>query len=168
MLTKSLVLLFAVAAVSYPGNDIQLAGIKCIINGENNASEKWTASHLDGEVFFSNYGGIATFNAAPDVYAMKANHQLVLTGQYSQTACPCCGTAISQCDSGENEGSIDKVAAPELTVAGVSIVFCSDECLESVERESEITAKAEIVFSDEPFQKAFSKRVDSEDGETGK
>lgn len=121
----------------------EIEGVKCVVEGDRNARQQFKAKHANGEVYFCCQGCAAAFVADPSAHQTRANHQLVVTQQYSQTACPIAGKNFDV----------------ELTtkVAGVEVAFCCGNCKASVEAASDLPAKAELVFGPAAFKRAFSK-----------
>lgn len=78
--------------------------------------------------------------------AMKANHQLVLTGQYVQSVCPITGRDISE----------DKT----VEIGGVTVGLCCAGCLKKVDKQEGLAAKAQLVFADKPFEKGFERKIE--------
>ncbi len=122
-----------------------LDGIKCCAAGDNNASADHAAAYRDGTVYFCCADCLAAFEKDSTAYATMANHQLVLTGQYEQKACPISGGELSD-DS-------------KTTVAGVEVGFCCDDCKQKVEAQTDATEQAKLVFGDEGFEKGFAKKA---------
>lgn len=123
-----------------------LAGVKCVVSGDKQAVADASVDYKEGKVYFCCEDCQAKFQAAmkqdENPYAVKANHQLVLSGQYEQKRCPFSG------------GELD----PSITaqVAGTKIGFCCEHCQSKVEAADGLAAKAELVFSDASFAKGFS------------
>lgn len=145
MFTKSIVAFVVCAGVwvANNGND-DLAGIKCLINGDNNAKVESSAPHHDGEVYFCCEGCKSKFEANPAEFETKANHQLVLTGQYVQKTCPISGHDMNE------EFTAD--------VGGATVGFCCGDCQKKVDGGADLAAKATMVFGKEAFEKGFAKK----------
>lgn len=118
-----------------------LTGIKCVVDGDKNAHPDFTAKSHDGTIYFCCPKCAERFKADHESFATRANHQLVLTGQYEQSACP-----ISQ-----NETHPDFATA----VGGTQIKFCCAKCLGKVEAAASLAEKAQMVFGEQVFEKAF-------------
>lgn len=140
---KSVLGLMAIGCLFVAGND-DLTGIKCVVNGEAGAKKEAAAKYLDGEVYFCCGGCKSKFEAAPEKYTVKANHQLALTGQYVQKKCPISGGELS-------EGVTAKVG-------GMEVGFCCNNCQGKVESAEDLAAKADLVFTKEAFAKGFVKK----------
>jgi YHS domain-containing protein len=128
-----------------------LAGVKCIVNGEHQASAESAVEYRGGKVYFCCDNCVAKYKKEMEKeqneFATKANHQLVLTGQFVQQGCPMSG----------DETSKEHVAK----VGGVEVGFCCGDCLAKVEKAEGLAAKAELVFANAPFEKAFAAKTNS-------
>ncbi len=127
-----------------------LAGIKCVVKGDKAASADIAIDYKDGQAYFCCDNCKAAFkkDMASDKPTMtiKANHQLVLTGQYVQKGCPMSGGAI-------DENLITKVG-------GANVGFCCRACHDKVDKAEGLAAKAAMVFTDVAFSKAFELKPD--------
>lgn len=143
MFSKSVFILVACCGLMLASGDDDLVGIKCVVQGDKNASKEFSAKYQDGEVFFCCNSCKKKFEADPSAYEVKANHQLVLTGQYVQNSCPFSGHPVNK----------------EMTteVGGVKVGFCCEDCLKKVADAEDVAAKATLVFSKQPFEKGFAK-----------
>lgn len=121
----------------------ELAGVKCAVEGDRNAQEQFKVAHADGEVYFCCKGCAAAFAADNSEYLTRANHQLVVTQQYVQTACPVAGKVFN--------------AEQTAKVGGVEVAFCCETCKTQVETAAGLPAKAELVFGPAAFKRAFTK-----------
>ncbi len=130
-------------AFSVSASSQELAGVKCVVEGDRNAQEQFKASHADGEIYFCCKGCAAAFAADSAAYQTRANHQLVVTQQYVQTACPIAG----------KDFDVEK----STKVGGVEVAFCCGNCKTQVETAADLPAKAELVFGPAAFKRAFSK-----------
>lgn len=113
---------------------------KCVVAGDQAAKQDKSADYKGGKVYFCCDGCKGKFEKEPAKYAVKANAQLVSTGQTKQVKCPIAGTPCKE----------DKFTM----VNGIKVHFCCDGCKGKVEK-AEGDKKAEMVFSDEAFKKAF-------------
>ncbi len=143
MLLKSVAIFVACCGLMLASGDDDLAGIKCVVQGDKNANKEFSAKYHDGEVYFCCNGCKKKFEADPSAYEVKSNHQLVLTGQYVQKACPFSGNGI-------NEELMTEVG-------GTKVGFCCEGCLKKVADAEDVAAKATLVFSDKAFEKGFAK-----------
>jgi YHS domain-containing protein len=78
-------------------------------------------------------------------FSTKANHQLLLTGQYTQTACPLSGKPVA--------------ADQTVEVGGAKIGMCCDGCVAKVAAAEGLAAKAALVFADAAFDKGFEPKT---------
>lgn len=120
-----------------------LSGIKCVVNGDQNASPDASIEYQGGRVYVCCKECVKQFEKDPQKFAARANHQLVLTGQYRQSKCPI------------NDTDFD----PEVTanVGGTSIAFCCRGCLKKVNDTEDLADRAELVFGSKAFKKSFVK-----------
>ena len=111
----------------------------CPISGKAALEDK-TASYKGAKVYFccGNCPGAFTKDTAK--YAVKANHQVVATGQATQAKCPLSGGPLN--------------ADKKVDVGGVSVTFCCEKC-QGKAAEAKGDAQAELVFSDAAFAKGF-------------
>ena len=123
-------------------------GIKCIVSGDQNANREFKTAYADGEVYFCCESCKQTFvdatAASKNDFVVKANHQLVLTGQYVQSTCPVSGSATS--------------VGHESNVGGVEVASGCDKCQAQIDGLAGTKAKAEMVFGAESFAKHFVKK----------
>lgn len=119
-----------------------LAGVKCIVTGDRGANDKHASKHLDGDVYFCCQRCKSTYDADPKKFATKANHQLVVSGQYVQTRCPS-GKKIT-----DNQR--------KMSVMGVNVIFCDENQMMKVSDASG-QQKAEMMFGGDAFAQTFSK-----------
>jgi len=135
----ALTLVLALLGVARMGADEpKLEEAKCIFSGQPCKTEA-SAEHNGGKVYFCCKSCVAAFKKDPAKHATKANHQLVLTGQAKQVACPFSG----------------KPGEATLKVAGVDVTMCCNNCKGKVEKAATDAEKAELVFSDAAFKKGF-------------
>jgi len=138
------------ATLTYAPEQIDLTGIKCVVEGDRNAVGSATADYKDGKIYLCCDRCARTFSKDAELaedakFATKANHQLVLTGQYVQKFCPVSGNALD-----ENFG---------LTVGAVEIGFSGADCQAKIEQLKTIEEKVALLFSDSTFDKAFGLKV---------
>jgi YHS domain-containing protein len=127
-------------------DDVSLEGVKCIVTGKAAARADHGVEYKQGKVYLCCANCVAAYTKAPEKYAVKANHQLVLTGQYEQKSCPISG------------GKID----PDITadVGGVKVAFCCQECKRKVESAEGIEEKVKLIFDEEHFAQGFVEKSD--------
>ena len=121
-----------------------LAAAKCPISGEKISKDACVA-YKGGKVYFCCDGCAAKFEKDKAKYEVKANQQLVLTGQAKQKACPFSGQKTD--------------ASTKITVAGINVTFCCGNCKAKVEKAS-ADKQAEMVFGGKNFDKAFEVKKD--------
>jgi YHS domain-containing protein len=81
------------------------------------------------------------FAKSPEKFVASAHHQLVATGQASQTKCPLCG------------GEPAKAHAVE--VAGVTVHLCSAECRDKIAKATP-AEQVELLFGKAGFGRGFT------------
>lgn len=136
-----------VAALTFAPQQDDLTGIKCVVKGQRAAVASAAVDYKDGKVYLCCESCAAAFKKdlelADDAkFSVKANHQLVLTGQYVQKGCPFSGGAV-------DENLIS-------TVAGVAFGFCCADCQKKIDDLKTIEEKVALLFSESAFNKAFS------------
>jgi YHS domain-containing protein len=142
----------AVAVAGFAGlqESQDLEGVKCIINGKRAADAEQFVEYMGGKVYFCCGGCKAKFVADQELeeptMTIKANHQLVVTGQFEQTGCPMSGNALA-------EGAVAEVG-------GVEVGFCCTNCSGKVNDAEGLEAKAAIVFNAKAFKNGFAKKAD--------
>lgn len=119
----------------------EIADVKCVMNGDNAANMEFAAEYRDAKVYFCCEHCASSFAEDSSEYTTKANHQLVLTGQFIQTMCPITGEAVA-------EGVTTELAAIEIGLA-------SEEAKEKLEAIEDIEEKVALVFADEVFEASF-------------
>lgn len=118
-----------------------LTGIKCVVSGKA-ASQKYFSRYKKGKVFFDCNNSRLLFEKSPGQFAIKANHHLVVTGQYQQKFCP-----ITHIKTTKNNH--------QMSVAAVPIRFCCQECVLEFESKRSSIQQIEFLFSDGRFDKVF-------------
>lgn len=119
--------------------------LKCPVSGKV-IEKDHAVAYKAGEVYFCCDDCPKAFKAAQDKFAAKANHQLVVTGQYKETKCPLTGKPLN--------------SAMTAQVAGVNVKFCCAGCKGAVSK-AKGDAKLNLVFSDKAFDKNFEKVADA-------
>ncbi len=106
----------------YAADEINLKGIKCVMNPKANAKAEKSAEYKGGKVFFCcdncPKGFAKKIDAKDEVTAAKGNAQLVATGQAKQAKCVFTGGPLKT----------------KLTVAGATIQFCCNNCKGKAEK----------------------------------
>ena len=122
-----------------------LVGIKCVMDGDKQASADSSVEYMHGKVYFCCDDCAAAFKAEMDKsdseVLIKANHQLLLTGQYVQKACPITGKPVAA------DKSVD--------VGGVPVGLCCAGCVAKVNGAADLAAKAKLCFVQASFEKGF-------------
>jgi YHS domain-containing protein len=129
-------------------NGQDLKGVKCILDGEVQVDANANVDYREGKVYFCCEHCADEFKSkmsdSNSDLLTKANHQLVVTGQYVQTACPLTG----------------KPVAADMTadVGGVKVAFCCGSCQGAVQSQADLAGKAQKVFANAAFEKGFTKK----------
>lgn len=150
MLAKTtLALITAVAMVSMAVAEEDLTGIKCVINGKKAAKADSFVEYMGSKVYFCCGNCVKAFKKDVKLkdeakYATKANHQLVLTGQFVQKGCPISGSPVDEDQMTE--------------VGGAKVGFCCENCCKKVADADGLEAKAKLVFATAAFKKGFEKK----------
>jgi hypothetical protein len=144
-----LLALAAVVVASSVSNAQDLTGVKCILNGKKSAKASAFVDYQGGKVYFCCGNCVKAFKADMQLkdkakHTAKANHQLVVTGQFTQKGCPISGGAVNA----------SKVAE----IGGAKVAFCCGNCLGKVNSAQGLEAKADLVFSKAAFAKGFEKK----------
>lgn len=141
---------------------VNLIGIKCVVHGVKNAQLKHSVKFKEGTVFFSTKQSALYFrlmtdakraNPAPIVeqhiqlLIAKANHQLTLTEQYTQTRCPVTGKKID-----------DRV---QVRLGGIDIKFHDSKAADVIRDQPSLIRRAPMVFSERAYKAAFQPVADS-------
>ena len=111
----------------------------CPLSGQP-ASADHTAEWNGGTVYFCCPNCPGPFSDNPEAHAAKANHQLVLTGQATQTGCPVSGHA---CDEEQT-----------IEASGVTVCFCCENCLGAAQ-EASGDEQLEMLFGADAFANGF-------------
>ncbi|MBM4076010.1 MAG: hypothetical protein FJ267_10235 [Planctomycetes bacterium] len=128
----------AVGLVAYAAEEKAFKA-SCPVSGKAALKDK-TADYKGAKVYFCCGGCPGAFSKDTAKYANKANHQLVATGQATQTKCPLSG------------GKLNPDASVE--VSGVKVGFCCDKCKGKV-NEAKGDEQVALCFKDEAFAKGF-------------
>lgn len=129
-----------VAGLAVNAADEKKFSAKCVVAGKPDAKEDKNTAYKGGKVYFCCDNCKAKFEKDPAAYAVKANAQLVTTGQFKQVKCPLTGKDVAE--------------GKTLEVSGVKVGFCCDGCKGKVDK-AEGDEKANLVFSDDAFKKGF-------------
>lgn len=144
-----LLALAAVLVASSVANAQDLTGVKCILNGKKSAKASAYVDYQGGKVYFCCGNCVKAFKADMKLkdkakHTTKANHQLVVTGQFTQKGCPISGGAVD--------------ASKVTEIGGAKVAFCCGNCLGKVNSAQGLEAKAGLVFSKTAFAKGFEKK----------
>lgn len=112
---------------------------KCPVSGKAVDMAK-VVKHNGGDVYFCCGNCVKAFEANAEKFSAKANHQLAVTGQAKQTACPFTG------------GKLNKATA--IKVSGTKVAFCCNNCKGKAEGMKD-DALVTSVFGDKAFKKAY-------------
>lgn len=137
MLAASIAAVMMIVATIYADDKVSLEGIKCPLSGQPVKADK-TVDYKGGKVYFCCENCPKSFDAAK--HGTKANHQLALTGQAKEIACPLSGGKLN--------------ADKTVKVAGVTVAFCCEKCQGAVSK-AEGDKQIEMVFADKAFDKAY-------------
>ncbi|MCP4078726.1 MAG: YHS domain-containing protein [Planctomycetaceae bacterium] len=122
--------------------DIDLSKARCPMM-DDEVSAEYAADYRGGKVYFCCKRCVAAFEKNPEKYATAANAQLVVTGQFQQTACPFSGGPLA-------DGTSVKLGDEELS-------FCCGNCKGKVEGAADDEARMQMVYSNKAFEKGFAK-----------
>ena len=101
-----------------------LDGLKCFIMKKKAVKGKQVVAYKGGKLHLCCSQCVRRFKKTPAKYEAKANHQMVLTGQFLQHACPVTGQVLPK-------------DAPSLKIGGVKTKFASQQELAKVKKMSE-------------------------------
>ncbi|MEM9413478.1 MAG: hypothetical protein AAGA30_20390 [Planctomycetota bacterium] len=97
------------------GKGIDLTGIKCVVSGKS-AARKHESNYKGGKIFFDSRSSQQKYKFDALKYVARANHQLVVTGQYVQLKCPATNKHIAGRKTYEK------------SIFGVKVHFCCQHC----------------------------------------
>jgi len=110
---------------------------KCPVSGKAIKLDA-AVDYKGGKVYFCCPGCPKAFAKNTAKFANKANHQLALTGQAKQVACPIAGKPTKD--------------ATKIDVGGVGVTFCCNGCKGKASKAEDQVA---FLFNDKAFAKAF-------------
>ncbi len=113
--------------------------LKCPVSGHP-ANREAAAKYKNAQVYFCCSDCIPAFKENTEKYRLKANQQLVLSGEYEQIACPLTGAKF-------NPGV-------KIKVGDVGVAFCCKNCQAKVAK-VDAAEQCKLVFG-EGFEKAFA------------
>ena len=129
-----------VAGLAVHAADEKKFSAKCVVAGKPDAKEDKFAAYKGGKVYFCCDNCKAAFEKDTAKFAVKANTQLVTTGQAKQVKCPLSGQPVDD--------------AQEVEVSGAKVKFCCGNCKGKVAAATG-DDQAKLVFNDETFKKGF-------------
>jgi YHS domain-containing protein len=130
------------AVTAYAAKEIDLEGIKCVMNPKGAAKAEHALDYKGGKVYFCCDNcpkGFSSKVKTDEKVAAKGNHQLVATKQAKQSKCPFSGGDLNM--------------ETTIKVAGAEISFCCENCqgkAEGMEGDKQVVA----LFGDKAFKKA--------------
>ncbi len=116
------------------------AEAKCPVSGEK-ISKEVAVDYRGGKVYLCCAGCVPKFKENAAKYGLKANEQLVLTGQAKQKGCPLSGNKVNE--------------STKIEIDGIAVAFCCAGCQGKVKQAS-AEKQREMVFGDKAFEKAFA------------
>jgi len=111
----------------------------CPVTGDP-ADARFSISYQGAKLAFASAEARREFRKQPGRFTARANAQLVATGQAEQRKCPIEGRPV--------------VPSLFLNLAGADVAFCCEDCQRQV-ADAPADRALELVFSDEPFNRAF-------------
>ena len=135
-----------------------IAGIKCVIDSVRSCDTRYPAAYRGGWVFLSSESArnqfldaLQSLHSQPDRFLAlqtRANHQLTLTGQAVQVACPVTG--------------LNTTPEQALAVGGVPIQVHDADAKERLQQMPSLLERARYVFAPNAFHQTFTvpKQVD--------
>lgn len=134
-------LLAVVAAGNAEEAKDKVTKVKCPVAGkEIKIADGKVASYKKAEVYVCCDNCKGKLEKDPAKYAVKANHQLILTKQAKQVNCPLAGKPVNP--------------AKTCKVGGIEVGFCCGNCQGKVAK-AKGDAQLALVFSDAAFKKGF-------------
>ena len=135
--TLGLLSILSLAAQTLHAADLSKA--KCPVSGRA-VEEEYSVRFAGGKVYFCSDNCVPLFSNNSVPYAVKAHHQLAVTGQAKQEKCPLTGKPIDTTKTVE--------------IDGVSVGFCCEKCQGKISKETQ-DQQMQDCFSPDVFQKAF-------------
>jgi len=139
---------FMLCASDLPAQDVDLTGVKCPVKGGPAKADVYV-NYNYAVVYLCCAKCKAAFVEdmklrSKGEYVARANHQLVVTGQYQQRAC-ICGEGVPE----KREFVSD--------VGGAEVAFFSAACKQKFDDAGGLAGKLEMAFAYSPFKKLFKK-----------
>ena len=125
-----------------------LSKATCPLTGKAVAAE-FAVEHLNGMVYFCCQSCVDSFVKEPARYAVVANKQLFVTGQYVQKACPFSGAAATEGHS--------------VTIGDHEFGTCCVNCQAKVTDAADDAARDELIFNKEAFARGFTRKTQQDD-----
>jgi YHS domain-containing protein len=127
---------FSVTGADKPKNEVKPL---CPVTGKI-TDKNISIDYHNAKVYFANAEAAKKFQDNVEKYAVKANLQLVVTGQATQTACPLMGKPV--------------VAGKSVTVSGVKVELCCNMCKSKVTK-AKPEEQLEMIFG-KGFDKGYT------------
>ena len=135
-------LLFVVVAMLPASLGAQdLKDVKCLMNPDMDVKAETAVEYNGGNVYFCCNNCAEKFQADNEPFVAMANHQMFVTGQIQQKACPITGKPVAEGVTCE--------------VGGVDVGVCCKNCQAKVNGAEDTAAKAAIVFGTAAYEKGF-------------
>ncbi|MEM6472806.1 MAG: hypothetical protein AAF802_24805 [Planctomycetota bacterium] len=115
-----------------------LTDLKCFMMPKRSVKGKKVFDYKGAKLYLCCSSCVKRMTKTPEKYEAKANHQLVLTGQFVQAACPLSGDAVAK-DS------------PMLEINGAKVMFSSADHKDKVAK-LELAEQIETVFGAKGFK----------------
>ncbi len=119
----------------------------CPVSGDE-AGTRYSSKWRDGKVYFAASAARTAFEEAPQDFAARANHQLVMTGQYAQHSCPICEKK-------------ELLRSQKASVNKVSVYFSSEKCRKEF-LDNSTDEKMTLAFSEKVFDELYAPPGDTE------
>ncbi len=128
-------------AVTNAEEDAKVATVKCAVAGkEIKIADAKVVDYKNAKVYVCCDKCKAAMEKDTKKFALKANHQLFLTGQAKQVKCPIAGRPVNP--------------AKTVKMAGAVVGFCCGNCQGKAEKAAG-DAQLKLAFSDAAFKKGF-------------
>ena len=128
---------FLSTASLYGAKEVKLDGVTCPVSGKAVKAEHAVA-YKGAKAYFCCPNCPKAFAGDTAKFAAKANHQLVLTGQFKLAQCPLKQKPLN--------------TATKIEIGGKAVCFCCNGCKGKVTKAED---KITLVFADAAFAKGF-------------
>ena len=136
-----LALVFVLSSTQAEEKAKKVTTVKCVVAGkEIKIADAKVAKYRDASVYVCCDKCKAALEKDSSKFATKANHQLFLTSQATQTKCPISGRDLDSTKTVE--------------ISGVSVAFCCGNCQGKADKAKGDDQLA-IAFEDKAFDKGF-------------